>query len=42
MPVCFGIDGLLLDSSGGGSGKAFDWNLARGLNVPYPLILAGG
>ncbi len=37
-----GIDGLLLDSSGGGSGKAFDWNLARGLNVPYPLILAGG
>lgn len=37
-----GIDALLLDSAAGGSGKSFDWNLARECDFPYPLVLAGG
>ena len=28
--------------SGGGSGKAFDWNMLKGLSLPHPWILAGG
>lgn len=37
-----GIEALLLDSERGGSGRTFDWRLVKGLELPYPLILAGG
>ncbi len=40
------VDGLLLDSyqtgQMGGSGTCFDWQIASGLTVGRPLILAGG
>lgn len=36
------IAGLLLDSSSGGSGTAFDWSLVQDLHFPFPVILAGG
>ena len=40
------VDGILLDSSTGGSGQRFDWELARDARVMLPshvqLIVAGG
>ncbi len=31
-----------VDGLAGGSGRAFDWNLAKGLSDRFPLILSGG
>ena len=31
-----------VDGLAGGSGHAFDWNLAKGLSDRFPLILSGG
>lgn len=38
-------DAVLLDSPGGGTGKTFDWQIARDFSARYPhlpLLLAGG
>jgi phosphoribosylanthranilate isomerase len=41
-----GVAAILLDKASGraygGSGQCFDWKIARKLNIPVPLILAGG
>lgn len=35
-------DGIVLDNKIAGSGKSFDWNIARDINLKKDLILAGG
>lgn len=35
-------DWILLDSSGGGTGKSFDWKLLDGASFTKPWMLAGG
>ena len=35
-------DWVLLDSSGGGTGKSFDWKLLEGVTFTKPWMLAGG
>lgn len=35
-------DWILLDSSGGGTGKSFDWKLLDGVTFAKPWMLAGG
>lgn len=30
------------DKSFGGTGKNFDWEIAKGIKFPFPLVLAGG
>ncbi len=40
------VQGILLDAKAdalfGGTGNSFDWNLARNIQCPCPIILAGG
>ncbi|WP_084757985.1 phosphoribosylanthranilate isomerase [Defluviitalea phaphyphila] len=36
------VSGFLFDSSRGGSGKTFDWDLIKGISKSYFTILAGG
>lgn len=42
----FPVDAILLDThvagQMGGTGRPFDWQLAAGLKLPRPLLLAGG
>ena len=44
--VSVGVKGILLDAHSkngfGGTGEAFNWKVASRLDVPVPLILAGG
>ncbi len=44
--LAYPVHGFLLDSKDellfGGTGKAFDWSIARKLGTPHTLILAGG
>ena len=38
----YGVDAVMIDSPGGGTGKVFDWSLAEGAPEGARLILAGG